>query len=135
MSKSAIYTANTSTQDVAIDGIISPGTIVRRFGPNITLSGNALQIAGAGYYEIEASITLEPSTTDAVTVTMYKDGVPVQGATASSTVATANDPTNLSITSLVREFCNCCEGLSNLTFVLTDTPASVTNIAIVVEKL
>ena len=135
MSKSAIYTANTSNQDVALDGIINPGTIIRRYGPNLNLSGNAIQINGPGYYDIDASITASPAAAGEVTVTMYKDGVLVQGATATSTAATGDDPVNISISSLVREFCNCCEGLSNLTFVLSGSPATISNVSIVVQKL
>ena len=135
MSKSALYVANTSSQEVSVDGIIVPGTIVRRFGPNLGLAGNAIQIAGAGYYEINASITVAPTTEGEVTVTIFKDGVALQGATATETAAAAGDSVNLSISALVREFCSCCDGLTNLTFVLTGTASTVTNIAIVVEKL
>lgn len=135
MSKSALYVANTSAQSVVVDGIITPGTIVRRFGPNIALSGNAIQIAGAGYYEINASITVEATAVGDVTVAIYKDGIPLQGATATGTAVAVGDFVNLSISAIVREFCSCCDGISNLTFVLTGNDATITNIAVVVEKL
>lgn len=135
MSKSALYVANTSNQTVQVDGVINPGTIVRRYGPNIGLAGNAIQIVGAGYYDIDASITVAPTAEGEVTVTAYKDGVIIQGATATETAAAAGDNVNLSISAIVREFCSCCDGLSNLTFVLTGTESTVTNIAITVEKL
>ena len=135
MSKSALYVANTSNQTVQVDGVISPGTIIRRYGPNIGLAGNAIQIVGAGYYEIDASITVAPTAEGEVTVTAYKDGIIIQGATATETAAAAGDNVNLSISAIVREFCSCCDGLSNLTFVLTGTESTVTNIAITVEKL
>ena len=135
MSKSALYVANTSNQTVQVDGIITPGTIVRRYGPNVGLAGNAIQIAGAGYYEINASLTAEATAAGEITVTVYKDGVPLQGATATETAAAVGDFVNLSISAIVREFCSCCDGLSNLTFVLTGTASTVTNVAIVVEKL
>ena len=135
MSKSAIYIANTSAQNVAVNGIINPGTIIRRFGQNLGLSGNAIQIDGAGYYDIDVSITAAPTAAGNVTVTMLKDGVAIPGATATQSTTAANNPVNLSISSLVREFCPCCDGLSNLTFVLTGTAASISNVAIVVEKL
>ena len=134
MSKSLIYTANTSVQNVAVDGIISPGTVIRRFGPNLSLSGNAIQIAGAGYYEINASFVVAPTAEGEVTITAYVNNVPVQGAIATATVAAAGDSVTLSIDSVFRQQCQCCEGLSNLTFVLTGTAANVTNSAIVVDK-
>lgn len=135
MSKSAIYTANTTAQNVAVNGLINPGTVIRRFGCNTHMSGSAINITGTGYYDIDANITLAPTAIGNVTVTMFKDGVAVPGATSTASVATANDPTNLSISCLVREFCPCADDSSNLTFVLTGTAASVTNVSIVVEKL
>ena len=135
MSKSAIYTANTSTQSVAVDGIINPGTIIRRYGPNVNLSGNAIQISGAGYYDIDASFTVAPTAAGSVTVTAYLNNVAIPGATTSGSVSTASNPLTLSISSLVKEGCPCCEGLSTLTFVLTGTASTVSNSAIVVEKL
>lgn len=135
MSKSAIYTVNTSTQSVAVDGIINPGTVIRRFGPNLDLSGNALQISGAGYYDIDASFTLAPTAVGTVTITAFLNNVPIPGATVSGSTTIANNPINVSLSSLVRQSCPCCEGVSTLTFVLTGTEASITNSAIVVEKL
>jgi len=135
MSRSAIYTVNQSAQNVAVNGTLNLGSVIRRFGPNLTMSGNAIQISGAGYYDIDASITLAPSAAGNVTITAFVDNVAIPGATVTGSVATANDPVNLSLSSLFREGCPCCEGLSNLTFVLTGTAASVTNVAIVVEKI
>lgn len=135
MSKSAIYTANISAQNVPVNGVINPGTVIRRFGPNVALSGNAIQICGQGYYDIDVSVTVAPTAAGNVTITMYKDGVAVQGATATASTSTANNPINLSISSMIREFCECCTGTSNLTFVLTGTASAVSNVSIVVEKL
>ena len=135
MSKSALYTANTSAQNVAINGIINPGTIIRRYGPNVTLSGNAIQISGAGYYDIDSSFTVAPTAAGNVTITAYLNNIPIPGAIATETATAANDIINLSLSAIVRQACECCEGVSNLTFVLTGTASSVTNSAIVVEKL
>ena len=128
MSKSAIYIANPSTQLIAVDGVITPGTIIRRFGPNLTLSGNGIQIDGVGYYDIDATFTMAPTEVGEVTVTAYLDGVAIPGAVATSTAAAAGDYVNLSISSIVRENCACCSGLRTLTFVLTGLSANVTNV-------
>ena len=135
MSKSAIYTANTFEQNVLEDGIINLGTIIRRYGPNINLSGNAIQIGGVGYYDVDANFTVAPTAIGDFTITMYKNGDPVPGASATTYSGTSDTAANVSITSLVREFCNCCEGLSNLTFILSGSAATISNVAIVVEKL
>ena len=135
MSKSAIYTVNSSNQSVAINGIINPGTTIRRYGPNLSLSGNAIQISGAGYYDIDASFTVAPSAVGSVTITAYLNNVAIPGGVATGSVSTANNPITLSISSLVREGCLCCEGISNVTFVLTGTEADVSNSSIVIEKI
>ena len=135
MSKSVLYTVNQSIQNVAVDGIINLGTINRRYGNNLDLGGNAILVSGAGYYLIQANITLAPTAEGEVTITMEKDGNAVPGAVASATVAAAGDLVNLSIISIVRESCPCCDGLSNLTFVLSGTAASVSNIATTSIKL
>lgn len=135
MSKSAIYTVNQSNQVVAVDGTISPGTIIRRFGPNINLSGNGIQICGAGYYDIDAQFVVAPITAGDITITAYLDNIPIPGAVATATIAGSGDLTTLSISSLVREGCGCCAGIKTLTFVLSGTASNVTNTAIVVEKI
>ena len=133
MSKSLLYTVNTSVQEVPINGIIEPGTTIRRFGQNIVLSGNGIQIEGAGYYEINADFTLAPTAAGEATITAYLDGVAIPGATATVTAA-GGDFANLSIVAVIKEGCPCCNGVKTLTFVLSDTASSITNSAIVVEK-
>ena len=134
MSRSAIYVANVSPQNVLEDGTIGLGTIIRRFGCNLNLAGNGIQIQGAGYYDIDASITVTPTAAGVLTIQVMKDNVPVQGATASFTVE-ADSVYTLPISALVRENCSCCDSLSNLTFVLQDVAAEVNNIAVIVEKI
>ena len=48
MSKSAIYTVNPATQEVAVDGVINLGSIIRRYGPNLNLNGVGISISGMG---------------------------------------------------------------------------------------
>ena len=105
MSKSAIYTANTSAQTVAVNDIIPVGTTSRRFGCNIRQDGNTITLLGQGYYHVTVSATLAPTAAGTVTLTGQKDGVAVIGATASQAVATAAAPTNLALTFLVRNAC------------------------------
>lgn len=135
MSKSAIYVANQTTQEVADNGLINPGVTIRRFGCNIHLSGTAINLSGSGYYNVDASFTVVPTEEGEITVTLYKDGVAIPGATATETAAAAGDSVNLFISALVREYCPCGDSSSNITFVLTDGAASITNTGIVVEKL
>lgn len=131
--KSAIYTANTGARVVAVGAIIPLGSIIRRFGCSVNLNGNGINLTDAGYYDISASITAAPIAVGTVTVTLFRNGVAVPGATASAAVSTAGNPVNLSISALVRE--GCCADGGTLTLVLTGASSTVSNIALVVEKI
>ena len=131
MARSALYTANTASQTVAINGTISPGTIIRRFGQCCNLSGSGITINGTGYYSVNISVTATPTAEGTVTVSLYKDGVAVPGATASGY---GSDDVNLSINALVREAC-ACNPSSVLTLVISESAAVISNVACVVEKL
>lgn len=136
MSKSAIYTVNSSTQSLTDGSTINLGSTIRRFGPNLALSGNAIQIEGAGYYDIEVSTNISSADAGEVTVQAYLNNIAIPGAIATETAAAAGDIVNLSISALIREGCYCCNGLSTLTFVISAGAAvDITNFAVVVKKL
>ena len=132
MSKSAIYTANTGNQILDVGSQIDLGSIIRRFGCNIGLAGNGITILGNGYYKIDIAVTATPTAAGEVTVTLYKDGVAVQGATASD-YNTAGNPSSLSITSIVRE--TCCDNASIYTLVFSGSAGTVNNVGVTVVKL
>ena len=133
MSRSAIYTANTGSQAVAVGGTINLGGIVRRFGCAVDLNGGTINLTEQGYYDVDISITAEPTAAGTITATLYNGGIAVPGATASATAAAAGDPVNLSIDAMVRVAC--CGTSGSLSVVLTGTAATVSNIAVVVDKL
>lgn len=131
--KSAIYTADTTAQAVAVGGTIALGTIIRRFGCAVNLNGNGITLSEPGYYDVDISITAAPTAAGVVTATLFQDGTAIPGATASGTAAAAGNPVSLSIDALVRVLCN--TAASNLTLVLTGSASSVTNVAVTVEKI
>ena len=135
MSRSAIYTVNNGSQDVADGGIINLGNVVRRFGNNLQLAGNGIRVAGAGYYELDANVVLTPAAAGTVTVTAYKDNVAIPGASATFAVADTDSPVTLPIVGMIRENCPCCDDVSTITFVLSESAATVTSIVVVVDKL
>ena len=104
MSKSLIQTANTSQQTVAVDSVISLGSVLRRFGCNCRLNGNAIEIEGEGYYTIDVDVTATPTVAGNVTVSVLKDGVAISGATATNSVSTVGKSTTLSINTTVNKF-------------------------------
>lgn len=130
--KSALYTALQTPTAVAVDGVIPLGSLIRRYGCDISLNGNAINLSGAGYYDVDASITVAPTAAGTVTATLVKDGVAIPGATASAAAA-AGAPTVLSFPALVRQAC--CTAGSALTLVLTGAAATVNNVALRVQRI
>lgn len=130
--KSALYAAMQTPTAVAVDGVIPLGSLIRRYGCDVALNGNAVNITGAGYYDVDASVTVSPAAAGTVTITLYKDGVAVPGATASETAA-ANGTVDLNIPALVRQVC--CAAGSALTLVLTGAAATVNNVALRVQRV
>mgnify|MGYP001077466375 CR=1 FL=1 len=124
--KSAIFTANTNAQTVAVGGTLALGSTI---GNSITING----CDDAGYYDVKASVTAAPTAAGTVTVSLFRNNVAVPGATASAAVSTAGNPVNLSIVALVREFC--CGDDSALTLVLSGAASTVSNVAVVVERI
>ena len=133
MSKSAIYTTNTTAPTIAVDGIIPVGTTTRRYGCNIRQDGNAITICGQGYYLVNVSATVTPTASGTVSVTAQKDGVDIVGATGSETVAAVSNAANISITAIVRNACGCDSSI--LSFILGGVAAVVDNLAVTVVKL
>lgn len=132
MSRSAIYTANTTPTALAVGNIIPVGTMVRRFGKCINQDGNIITLSGPGYYLVNASVTVAPTAAGTVSVTGQKDGVAVIGATASATTAAAAASANLSLDFIVR---NVGCGSSILSFALGGAESTVSNLAVTVTKL
>lgn len=130
--KSALYTALQTPTAVAIDGVIPLGSIIRRYGCDANLNGNAVNITNAGYYDVDVSITVAPTAAGTVTATLVKDGVAIPGATASAAAA-AGAPTVLSFPALVRQAC--CASGSALTLVLSGAAATVNNVALRVQRI
>lgn len=133
MSKSAIYTAQTTPVAVTVGDLMPLGATIRRFGCAIVQDGNTITIKGNGYFKVTASATVAPVAVGTVSMTLNKDGVAVTGATASSSVTTAANPTDLAITAIVRNPCDCDSSV--LSFVLGVSASTLSNLAVTVEKL
>lgn len=133
MSKSLIQTANQSAQAVQAASIISLGSVQRRFGCNCRLSGNAIELSGEGYYEIDAAVALAPNAVGNVTVALYNNGVQIPGAIAYGSVSTAGNSVTLPLVTTVRQGC-CCDSADNITCVLVDGASTVRNISLRVVK-
>lgn len=133
MSKSLIQTANQSQQAVAENSIISLGSVLRRFGCNCRLSGNAIEITGEGYYMVDCNVSVAPTAAGNVTVALYNNGAQIPGAIAYGSVASAEDSITLPIETTIRQAC-CCDSADNLTCVLIEGAGVVQNISLRVKK-
>lgn len=136
--KSGIYVVNTTTgTSIGIGGTYVPSTVIRRYGKYCQLGGNGVSIGncvgGAGYYDIDANVSVVATAIGNVTATLYKDGAPVQGATATATAAAIGDVITLPISALVRLNCDC--DTANLTIVIGGQAVTAQNLAFVVEKI
>ena len=129
MSRSLIQTANQSTQTVAENSIIGLGSVQRRFGCNLRMSGNAIEVDGQGYYTLDCNVSVSPTATGAVTVALYSNGVQIPGAIAYGSASTASSPVNLSINATIRQGC-CCDSADNITCVLLEGAGTVNNISL-----
>lgn len=133
MSKSAIYTINTTSGTSLASGVTyGPTSIVRRFGNNCQMANDGIIINGAGYYSVNATVTVVATAAGAVTASLYQNGQPIAGATATAQAAAVGDTVTLPITALVRLNCNCSE--SSLTVVM-NTAVTSQNLAFKVERI
>ena len=130
MSRALIQTVNQSSQTVAANSIITPGSVQRRFGCNLRLSGNGIEVTGEGYYTIDGIVSVSPTAAGAVTVALYSNGAQIPGAIAYGT-GTAGDPITLPLSATIRQGC-CC--VDNVTCVLIEGAGTVENIALRVVK-
>ena len=133
MSKSAIYTVNSTATSVTPNNIIPLGNTIRRFGCNVAEDGNTIILKGKGYYLIEANAIVTPTAIGNVGVTMMKNGVAVIGATGIGSVSTVGNSVTIPITAIVRNSCDCDSSI--ISFVLNTTASSVINFSVSVVKL
>lgn len=83
--------------------------------------------------EEDVSVTAIPTAAGTVSVTLFQDGVAVPGAVASATTTAATNSVNLSLSAMVRVLNG--SNVSNLTLVISGAASSVTNVAVVVDKM
>ena len=131
MGKSLIQTTNQTSQSVEENGIVSLGSVLRRYGCNCRLSGNAIEIVGQGYYTVDVDVTVVPTAAGAVTVALFNDNVQVPSAIAYGT-GEADSPISFAISTTIRQMC--CDSTDSLTVVLTDGAGQVSNVSVRVVK-
>lgn len=129
---SAIYTVNSSMEEVPAQATIPFGNVVRRFGKKVQLEGGSIVLYGSGYYDVEVPATLIATAAGDVTLQLYQDGALVPGAEATETAAAAGDYITPKISCLVRNCGECCNSVLNL---VVDSGVTIANVPAVVEKV
>ena len=128
-----LYTVNESAQTVAEGGTIALGRVVHRnCQAQALLNGNSINVSGAGYFAIEATMTFTGSA-GLASISLLNDGIAVPGANASATIATADAETHtLSFACEIMK--TPCKPYISLTLASTGVALSVTNVAIRVKR-
>lgn len=132
--KSNIFAVNTTSTAVTANSTIPVTTIVRRYGCDTNLLGNAITLNAPGYYLVNVSATFTAPVAGNVAISLQDDGTIVPGATGASTITTATTQLQtISFTAIVRVFCGSTPDA--LTLVNTGVAATFSNVAIDVVKI
>lgn len=136
MSKSLGYYILNDGKTVADGKTLPINNIVRQFGRNIQLGNNSViinngcacsnNVFNALFYDVSVNTTLISGAAGIITVTLYQDGAPVNGATASVTAA-SSATVNISFDSAVKVLNG---SNSVLTLVVSGASVTAQNVAI-----
>ena len=133
-----ISSYNITSQDVAINGLLTFTTDRILTGCTITRNGPTFQLNKPGYYYVtfnaDGAATTAPGD---VVVVLQNNGIAIPGAMATVTVAAADDATNLAFATIVKVPPSCCaiDNTAMLTLVNTGVAATFTNVNINITKL
>lgn len=122
----------TTSSDVAVGGIIPLTTIARRTGCVVQGGTNSVQLRKSGYYQVVGTITFSASAAGTDVISLYNNGVAVQGASASTTTTTTATTFTVPINAIVRVYCN---EQASLTLVNSGVAITVSNVDLSVVYL
>ena len=133
-----ISSYNNTSQEVAINGLLTFTTDRILTGCTATRNGQTFQLNKPVYYYV--TFNADGAATTAVgdiVVVLQNNGVAVPGAIATFTTTVADDATNLAFSTIIRVPPSCCavDNTANLTLVNTGVAATYTNVNINITKL
>ena len=133
-----ISSYNNTSQEVAINGLLTFTTDRILTGCTATRNGQTFQLNKPGYYYV--TFNADGAATTAVgdiVVVLQNNGVAVPGAIATFTTTVADDTTNLAFSTIIRVPPSCCavDNTANLTLVNIGVAATYTNVNINITKL
>ena len=129
---------NNTTQEVAINGLLTFTTDRILTGCTATRNGQTFQLNKPGYYYVtfnaDGAATTEVGD---IIVVLQNNGIAVPGAIATFTTTVADDATNLAFSTIIRVPPSCCavDNTANLTLVNTGVATTFTNVNINITKL
>lgn len=125
----------TPTPSVVTENAILPlTTIARRKGCIVQNGSNSVMLNKAGYYEVNAVVTLTAPAAGNASINLQLNGVNVSGATARTTITTATTQSvQLVISAIVKVYCN--QAPATLTLVNGSLPINTSNISLSVKYL
>lgn len=129
--KSLVYGANENGQAIVDGTIVNFGNVVRRFGCHCGMEGGNGVVRGQGYYNIDVNVAFGATAAGTAVITLYKDGTPISGAEATTSVVNTGVYT-LTIPTAIRQMCDC---ESVITAIIRGATGAITNAAIRIEKV
>lgn len=130
MNTSLIYAANSNAQAIpTTGGVVNFGSVVRKVGHQVNLSGGNVVIRGEGYYDVIANLSFTAVGVSNLVISILSNGVLIPGATATITTAAG---TAYSVVIPTEAKDECC-GEKTITVEISNGAVNVTNAAILVE--
>ena len=132
-----ISSYNITTQNVAVDGLLTFTTDRILTGCRVSRNGPAFQLNEAGYYCGAFSASGCATSVADVTIELQKNGIAVPGAIATITPAAVGNTMNFAFATIIKVPPSCCavDNTANLTLVNTGVAAIFTNVNINITKL
>mgnify|MGYP003292102879 CR=1 FL=1 len=132
-----ISSYNNTSQEVAINGLLTFTTDRILTGCTATRNGQTFQLNKPGYYYVTFNTTFTTEATGEATVELQNNGLVVPGATGTETVTTAGDSNSISFATIVRVLpsCNVIDNTARLTFVATGIALNATVANVNITKL
>lgn len=143
-----IGTQNAGSQTVLTDGIISLGSVYRKYCkktsnclPTFASDSNSIVLNGQGIYHLTATFVGTGTTAGTVTIQMLENGTPVVGGVTSETITTADTELRTFVIDryvLVDSTCllGCTSTLAKtISFKNTGVGATFSNVVVNVDKV
>lgn len=132
-----ISSYNITTQNVAVDGLLTFTTDRILTGCTVTRNGPTFQLNKPGYYYVTFNANGSATSVADATIELQKNGIAVPGATATITPAAVGNTMNFAFATIIKVPPSCCavDNTANLTLVNTGVAAIFTNVNINITKL